>query len=54
MQIFLREQWQSSEIHEFNCSRIESTTEVPKVGQNFFYTAVPSGADGYNIYTASC
>ena len=37
-----------------SCSRIESTTEVPKVGQNFFYTAVPSGADGYNIYTASC
>ena len=36
------------------CSRIESTTEVPKVGQNFYYSGVPSGADGYNLYQASC
>ena len=36
------------------CSRIESTTEVPKIGQNFYWSAVPSGADGYNLYTASC
>ena len=36
------------------CSRIESTTEVPKVGQKFYWSAVHSGADGYNLYTASC
>ena len=35
------------------CSRIECTNEVPKVGQNFYYTGVPSGADGYNLYAAS-
>ena len=35
------------------CSRIEAVGDVPKVGQNFYYTAVPSGAQGYNIYTAS-
>ena len=43
--------------HKFRvgtCTRIESATEVPKVGQNFFYTGVPSGADGYNLYRASC
>ena len=36
------------------CSRIESTTEVPKVGQKFYWSAVHSGADGYDLYTASC
>ena len=36
------------------CSRIEAITDVPKVGQNFYYTGVPSGADGYNLYAASC
>ena len=43
--------------YKFNigaCSRIESTSEVPKVGQNFYWTGVPSGADGYNLYKASC
>ncbi len=37
-----------------SCTRIESATQIPKVGQNFYYTGVPSGADGYNLYKASC
>ena len=37
-----------------SCSRIESTSELPTIGQNIAYVAVPSAADGYNLYQASC
>ena len=37
-----------------SCSRIESTSELPTIGQNIAYVAVPSSADGYNLYQASC
>lgn len=36
------------------CSRIESATKVPRVGQNFAYRAVPSFAGGYNLYGGTC
>ena len=36
------------------CSRIESRTRVPEVGQNFYWSGTPSGADGYNLIKASC
>ena len=37
-----------------SCSRIESTSELPTIGQNIAYVGVPSSADGYNLYQASC
>lgn len=37
-----------------SCSRVESTSELPTVGQNIAYVGVPSGAQGYNLYQASC
>ena len=37
-----------------SCSRIESTTALPKVGQSIYYSGVPSSAGGYNLYAASC
>lgn len=36
------------------CTRIESTSSLPTIGQNIAYVAVPSGAQGYNLYQASC
>jgi hypothetical protein len=36
------------------CSRLEGTWQVPKVGQNFYWSAVPSSADGYNLIAGSC
>ena len=36
------------------CSRIESTYDLPKAGQDIYYSGVPSGAQGYNLYAASC
>lgn len=36
------------------CSRIESTTQVPQVGQSMAWRGVPSSAGGYNIYSATC
>jgi len=36
------------------CSRIESTSSLPTIGQNIAYVAVPSSAQGYNLYQASC
>lgn len=37
-----------------SCSRLESSSELPQVGQNFYWSAVPSSAGGYNLYTGSC
>lgn len=37
-----------------SCSRIESTSELPTVGQNIAYIGVPSSAQGYNLYQATC
>ena len=37
-----------------SCSRVESVSELPIVGQNIAYNGVPSGADGYNLYQATC
>ena len=36
------------------CTRIESATRVPQVGQNIAFKGVPSSADGYNVYAVSC
>ena len=36
------------------CSRIESTSSLPTIGMNIAYVAVPSSADGYNLYQATC
>ena len=37
-----------------SCSRVESTSELPTVGQNIAYNGVPSSAGGYNLYQATC
>lgn len=37
-----------------SCSRIESTSSLPTIGQNIAYIGVPSSAQGYNLYQASC
>lgn len=37
-----------------SCSRVESTTSLPTIGQNIAYKGVPSGAQGYNLYQATC
>ena len=36
------------------CSRIEAVTKVPEAGQNIYFSGVPSSADGYNLYAATC
>ena len=36
------------------CTRIESATRVPQVGQNVAFKGVPSSAGGYNVYAVSC
>lgn len=36
------------------CTRIESSTPTPEIGQGFYFEAVPSSADGYNLYAATC
>ena len=40
--------------HFSACSRVESATATPQVGQGFYYEAVPSSADGFNLIAASC
>ena len=37
-----------------SCSRVESNQETPKIGQGIYYSAVPSSADGFNLYAATC
>ena len=37
-----------------SCSRIESVSELPTIGQQISYVAVPSSAQGYNLYQATC
>lgn len=37
-----------------SCSRVESVSELPTIGQNIAYTAVQSGAQGYNLLQATC
>lgn len=37
-----------------SCSRVESTSALPEVGQTLAWRGVPSSAGGYNIYTATC
>lgn len=41
-------------LHLGSCSRIESTSELPVIGQQIAYTAVASHADGYNLHQATC
>ena len=36
------------------CTRIESATRVPQVGQTAVFKGVPSSAGGYNVYAVSC
>ncbi len=36
-----------------SCSRLESTHRLPKVGQKFYWSGVPS-SNGFNLYTGSC
>lgn len=36
------------------CSRIESTSELPAVGQSVAWRGTPSSAGGYSIYAATC
>lgn len=40
--------------HLGSCTRLEATSQLPIIGQNIAYVGVPSGADGYNLYQASC
>ena len=44
----------SKRFHLGSCSRIESSYNVPQVGQGIYYQAVPSSAGGYNLYAATC
>lgn len=37
-----------------SCSRIESTTSLPKAGQNLAWKGVPSSKGGYNLLTGTC
>lgn len=37
-----------------SCSRLESVHETPRVGQGFYYEAIPSSADGFNLIAGSC
>ena len=37
-----------------SCSRVESTSQLPTVGQTMAWRGVPSSAGGYNIYSATC
>ena len=41
-------------LHAKDCSRIESVTKLPKIGQNLAFRAVASSAGGYNIVGATC
>lgn len=43
-----------SKLHLGSCSRVESVSELPIIGQNIAYTAVSSYADGYNLHQATC
>ena len=36
------------------CSRIESTSDLPRRGQNIIWKGFPSAAGGYNISQATC
>ena len=36
------------------CTRLESTSELPTIGQTLGYTAVGSSAQGYNLYSGTC
>lgn len=36
-----------------SCSRLESTKQLPAVGQKFYWSGVPQG-NGYNLYAGSC
>lgn len=36
-----------------SCSRLESTKQLPVVGQKFYWSGVPS-ASGINLYSGSC
>jgi len=36
------------------CSRLESTSSLPSVGQNIAWRGTPSSAGGYSIYGATC
>jgi len=37
-----------------SCSRIESTSQLPTIGQTIAFKAVGSLAQGYNLYSATC
>ena len=41
-------------LHLSACSRVEATTQVPKIGQKIYFNAEPSSAGGYNLYAATC
>lgn len=43
-----------SKLNLGSCSRVESVSELPVIGQNIAYTAVSSHADGYNLHQATC
>lgn len=37
-----------------SCSRVESTSQSPTVGQNIAWKGTGSGAGTYNVFTATC
>lgn len=45
---------QTVSLHLGACTRVESATSVPKVGQNAVFKGVPSSAGGYNVYAVTC
>jgi predicted nucleic acid-binding Zn-ribbon protein len=44
----------SASLRVGSCSRIESTSSLPKVGQSMVWRGVPSSNGGYNIYSGTC
>lgn len=44
----------STKLKVGSCSRIESTSELPKVGQQMAWRGAPSAVGGYNLYTGLC
>lgn len=40
--------------HVGACSRIESTYDLPKAGQNFYWRGVPETDGCFKLYSASC
>jgi predicted nucleic acid-binding Zn-ribbon protein len=44
----------SASLRVGSCSRLESTSSLPKVGQSMVWRGAPSSNGGYNIYSGTC